>query len=88
MGARSCDRDWAASANTECASPNFSIKTCVADCEKAFHEAADGAKAVGCLDEFLAFDACRVNDPVCTHPNPNECVGENDSYIQRLENGV
>src|SRR5258708_38860249 len=42
----------------------------------------NGAIAVGCLDQYLALDKCRANDPVCTHPNPNACVPENTAYIQ------
>jgi hypothetical protein len=73
-------------ASTACAEADFTQEKCVMDCEKAFQDAAAEARSIGCLDEFLALDACRADDPVCTHPNPRECVPENDAYIQCLEN--
>jgi hypothetical protein len=88
MSARSCDRDCAALASTECAGPDFSIATCVPQCQKAAQDGINGARAVGCLDQYLALDVCRANDPVCTHPNPNECVQENAAYIQCLTNAA
>jgi len=88
MSARSCDNDCAATANTECAGPSFSIATCVPQCQKAAQDGIDGARAVGCLDQYLTLDKCRVNDPVCTHPNPNECVPENAAYIQCLQDAA
>lgn len=84
MSARSCDDDCAALANTECADANFSIATCVPQCQKDAQDAIIGAQAVGCRDQYLALDKCRANDPVCTHPNPSECVPENAAYIQCL----
>lgn len=86
MSARSCDKDCPALASPECA--RFTIATCVAQCQKAAQDGIDGAKAVGCLDQYLALDQCRVNDPVCTHPNPNECVPEDAAYIQCLQNAA
>jgi hypothetical protein len=87
-GARSCDRDCVALASTACAGANFTQEKCVADCEKAFQDAVAEATKIGCLKEFLALDACRADDPVCTHPNPNECVPENNAYIQCLTNAT
>jgi hypothetical protein len=88
MSARSCDKDCAALAKTECARPDFSIATCVPQCQKAAQDGIDGARAVGCLDQYLVLDVCRANDPVCRHPDPKECVPENDAYIQCLTNAA
>jgi hypothetical protein len=75
-------------ADTLCAEVDFSIETCVPECEQTAQAGIDGARDVGCLDQYLTLDVCRADDPVCTHPNPNECVEENDSYIQCLEDAI
>ncbi|HSU40121.1 MAG TPA: hypothetical protein VLJ38_11145, partial [Polyangiaceae bacterium] len=87
-GARSCEKDCTDLANTECAGPDFDVAACIPDCEQAAQDAIDAASQIGCLDQFLALDACRADDPVCTHPNPNECVAENAAYIQCLEDAT
>lgn len=84
MSARSCDADCAALANTECAGGSFSIATCVPQCQQTAQQGIDDAKAAGCLNQYLALDKCRANDPVCTHPDPSKCVAENNAYIQCL----
>jgi len=87
-GARSCEQDCEALADTLCAEDDFSVATCVPECEQAFQYAAASAEEKGCLEEFLVLDVCRADDPVCTHPSPTECVEENASYIQCLEDAI
>jgi hypothetical protein len=88
MSARSCDADCAALANTECAGGSFSIATCVPQCQQTAQAGIDGAKTVGCLDQYLALDKCRASDPVCTHPDPSKCVQENAAYIACLQDAA
>jgi hypothetical protein len=86
--ARSCEQDCADLADTSCAGADFSVETCIPECEQTAQAAIDGAREAGCLEPYLALDACRADDPVCTHPNPSECVEENDAYIQCLEDAI
>jgi hypothetical protein len=86
--ARSCEQDCADLADTSCAGADFSVETCIPECEQMAQAAIDGAREAGCLEPYLALDACRADDPVCTHPNPSECVEENDAYIRCLEDAI
>jgi hypothetical protein len=86
--ARSCEQDCEDLADTLCAEEDFTVETCIPECEQAFQDAADSAGGKGCLEEFLVLDVCRADDPVCFHPDPNECVEENDAYIQCLEDAI
>jgi hypothetical protein len=87
-GARSCEKDCADLANTSCAEADFSIETCKPKCEQEAQKKIDDAREIGCLIQYLSLDLCRVDDPVCTHPNPAECVEENDAYVLCLENAL
>jgi hypothetical protein len=60
----------------------------VPECERAAQEKIGDAREIGCLTQYLALDLCRADDPVCIHPNPAECVEQNDAYVACLENAI